>query len=207
MALLASPGGPEPRHADFPKRFLQVVNERMMPSTADLYSVVLRKHRGRTETGRWLRAMPSGRIRDLLDPYSESLKGGRVNPPGSFPVLYAVADEDGCRPALAAVGLDEPHTVIAVFSVALSRVLDLADPLVRRKLGVTVRDLTGSEETRVPQSLGVAAYNEGFEGVIYPRPLNPKCRNLAIFSDRITSGNIQLLELRTPGFTSKTCES
>jgi RES domain-containing protein len=150
--------------------------------------------------------MPAGRLRDLLDPYSESLKGGRVNPPGSFPVLYAVADEDGCRPALAAVGLDDPHTVIAVFSVALSRVLDLADPTVRRKLGVTVRDLTGSEETRVPQSLGVAAYNEGFEGVIYPRPLNPKCRNLAIFSERITSGNIQLLELRTPSFR-KICGS
>ena len=56
------------------------------------------------------------------------------------------------------------------------------------------------------QAIGVAAYNEGFEGVIYPRPLNPKCRNLAIFSDRITSGNIQLLELRTPGFTSRACE-
>lgn len=177
----------------------------MIPSAADVFSGVLRNHRGRSETGRWLRAMPAGRIRDLLDPYSESLRGGRVNPPGSFPVLYAVADEDGCRPALAAVGLDEPHTVIAVFSVSLSRVVDLADPRVRRKLGVTVRDLTDAEETRVPQSVGVAAYNEGFEGVIYPRPLNPKCRNLAIFSDRITSGNIQLLELRTPGLTSRTC--
>lgn len=148
--------------------------------------------------------MPAGRIRDLLDPYSESLKGGRVNPPGSFPVLYAVADEDGCRPALAAVGLDEPETVIAVFSVSLTRVLDLADPSVRRKLGVTVSDLTTNvEESRVSQTIGVAAYNEGFEGVIYPRPFNPRCRNLAIFSDRITSGNIQLLELRTPGFSAR----
>jgi RES domain-containing protein len=145
--------------------------------------------------------MPAGRIRDLLDPYSESIRGGRVNPPGSFPVLYAVADEDGCRPALAAVGLAEPETVIAVFSVSLSRVLDLADPSVRRKLAVTVKELAEPELTRVSQSIGVAAYNEGFEGVIYPRPLNPKCRNLAIFSDRITSGNIQLLELRTPGFS------
>jgi len=174
----------------------------MIPSSAaDLFSSVLRRFTGRAESGRWLRAMPAGRIRDLLDPYSESLKGGRVNPPGSFPVLYAVADEDGWRPALAAVGLDEPETVIAVFSVSLTRVLDLADPSVRRTLGVTVSDLTNVEESRVSQSIGVAAYNEGFEGVIYPRPFNPKCRNLAIFSDRITSGNIQLLELRTPGFS------
>ena len=175
----------------------------MIRSAADLFSLVLRSFPGRPESGRWLRALPAGRIRDLLDPYSESLKGGRVNPPGSFPVLYAVADEDGCRPALAAVGLDEPETVIAVFSVSLSRILDLADPTVRRMLGVSVRDLANGEETRVSQSIGVAAYNEGFEGVIYPRPLNPKCRNLAIFSDRITSGNIQLLELRTPGFSAR----
>jgi hypothetical protein len=178
----------------------------MIPSAADLFSVVLKSLPGRPESGRWLRAMPAGRLRDLLDPYSESVRGGRVNPPGSFPVLYAVADEDGCRPALAAVGLDEPETVIAVFSVSLSRVLDLADGSIRRMLGVTVRDLANGEESRVSQSIGVAAYNEGFEGVIYPRPLNPKCRNLAIFSDRITSGNIQLLELRTPGFTSRACE-
>src|SRR5262245_47483611 len=117
------------------RRFPEAVptgSEPMIRSAADLFTVVLRTFPGRTETGRWLRAMPAGRIRDLLDPYSESLKGGRVNPPGSFPVLYAVADEDGCRPALAAVGLDEPETVIAVFSVSLSRVLDLADPSVRR---------------------------------------------------------------------------
>jgi len=149
----------------------------MMSSAVDLFSAFLKTFPGRSESGRWLRAMPSGRIRDLLDPYSGSLKGGRVNPPGSFPVLYA-ADEDGCRPALA---LDEPETVIAVFSVMLSRVLDLADGSVRRKLGVSVRDLANAEESRISQAIGVAAYNEGFEGVIYPRPLNPKCRNLGIF--------------------------
>ena len=77
----------------------------MIPSATDLFSVVLKSLPGRPESGRWLRAMPAGRIRDLLDPYSESVRGGRVNPPGSFPVLYAVADEDGCRPALAAVGM------------------------------------------------------------------------------------------------------
>ena len=97
---------------------------------------------------------------------------------------------------------DEPETVIAVFSVSLSRILDLANPSVRRKVGVTVKDLGSADESRVSQAIGVAAYNEGFEGIIYPRPMNPKCRNLAIFSDRITSGNIQLLELLTPGTLS-----
>jgi RES domain-containing protein len=178
----------------------------MIPAATNFFSPALRGIPGRSESGRWLRAMPAHRIRDLLDPYQESLKGGRVNPPGSFPVLYAVADEEGCRPALAAVQLNEPETVVAVFSVVLSRVLDLADGSIRRKLGVTVSDLANADESRISQAIGMAAYNEGFEGVIYPRPLNPKCRNLAIFSDRITSRNIQLLELRTPGLPSRACE-
>jgi RES domain-containing protein len=150
--------------------------------------------------------MPAYRLRDLLDPYSESVRGGRMNPPNSVPVLYAVADDDGCLPLLG-VREDEPETVIAVFSVALSRVLDLADPAIRRRLGVTMKDLSSGDEPGISQAIGIAAYNEGFEGVIYPRPLNPKCRNLAIFSDRITSVNIQLLELRTPGLPSPSAEN
>jgi len=142
--------------------------------------------------------MPVHRIHDLLDPHVSSRKGGRVNPPGSFPVLYAVADQEGCRPLPSSFPADEPEPVIAVFSVSLSRVLDLADPDIRRRLNVPLEELLNAEEARVCQAIGVAAYNEGFEGVIYPRPLNPKCRNLAIFSDRISSDNIQLLELRTP---------
>lgn len=147
--------------------------------------------------------MPAHRIRDLLDPYSESMRGGRVNPPGSFPVLYAVSDDDGCRPMVPGSDGEEPETVIAVFSVTLSRVLDLFDPMIRRRLGISVRDLAGGDESTISQAIGIAAYNEGFEAVIYPRPLNPRCRNMAIFSDRITSNNIQLLELRTPGIPSR----
>jgi RES domain-containing protein len=171
----------------------------MTTVSTNLFGPILRRIPGRTESGRWLRAMPAHRIRDLLDPHLSSRRGGRVNPPGSFPVLYAVADEAGCRPPLAGFVLEEPETVVAVFSVALTRVLDLSDPGIRRELGVTLRDLLDGDEARIFQAIGVAAYNEGFEGVIYPRPLNPKCRNLAIFSERISSENIQLLELRSPG--------
>jgi RES domain-containing protein len=174
--------------------------------SSNLFSPLMKRVRGRAETGRWLRAMPTHRIRDLLDPYSESVRGGRMNPPGSFPVLYAVADDEGCLPMLG-VPEDEPETVIAVFSVSLVRVLDLTDPGTRRKLGITVADLSSADEPGISRSIGIAAYNEGFEGVIYPRPLNPRCRNLAIFSDRITSGNIQLLELRTPGLPSKSADN
>jgi RES domain-containing protein len=170
----------------------------MTPASTNLFSPLLHRIKGRAESGQWLRAMPAPRIRDLLDPHLSTRRGGRVNPPGSFPVLYAMADEDGCRPPLLSLPDGEAETVIAVFSVSLSRVLDLADPALRRRLGVSLQDLLSSDEARVSQAIGVAAYNEGFEAVIYPRPMNPKCRNLAIFSDRISSENIRLLELRTP---------
>jgi len=166
----------------------------MRTLSTNLFGPLLHRMPGRAENGRWLRAMPAHRIRDL-----SSRRGGRVNPPGSFPVLYAVADEAGCRPPLAGFASEEPETVVAVFSVALTRVLDVANPGVRRGLGVTLRDLLDGSESRIFQAIGVAAYNEGFEGVVYPRPLNQKCRNLAIFSEKISSENIHLLELRTPG--------
>src|SRR5204862_3126933 len=131
----------------------------MAPLSTNLFTPLLKTIKGRPETGRWLRAMPAHRIRDLLDPYASSEMGGRVNPPGSFPVLYAAADEVGCRPLL--MHRSEPETVIAVFSVSLSRILDLADPSVRRKVGVRVKDLGKADGTRVSQAIGVAAYNEG----------------------------------------------
>lgn len=184
------------------RRVLKDREQMVYPST-NVYSPLLRRIRGRAETGRWLRAMPAHRIRDLLDPYSESLKGGRINPPGSFPVLYAVADDEGCHPTLPGDEGEESEIVIAVFSVTLDRVLDLVDPAIRKKLGITVKDLASADETRISQAIGIAAYNEEFEGVIYPRPMNPRCRNLAIFSDLITSSNIQLLELRTPSIPSR----
>jgi RES domain-containing protein len=180
----------------FPRRVPE--SRRMRMLSTHLYEPLLRRIRGRPETGRWLRAMPVYRIHDLLDPHLSSRQGGRVNPPGSFPVLYAVADKEGCRPPMTSFP-DDSGTVVAVFSVALSRVLDLADPELRRRLGVPLRELLNPDEPRVCQAIGVAAYNEGFEGVVYPRPLNPKCKNLAIYSDRISSDNIQLLELRSPG--------
>src|SRR5437016_11139746 len=113
----------------------------MTKLSINLYEPLLRRIAGRPENGRWLRAMPAPRIRDLLDPHLSSRRGGRVNPPGSFPVLYAVADEEPCRPPLVSLARDEPETVIAVFSVSLSRVLDLVDPETRRRLAVPLREL------------------------------------------------------------------
>ncbi len=169
-----------------------------MNASPRLFSPALCAISGRRESGRWLRAMPADRAHDLLDPFNgESSRGGRVNPPGSFPVLYAAEDQPGCRPIYGCLCSGIPDAVIAVFHVSLSCVLDLTEPDLRRRLGITVRDLTDSSDPRIAHAVGVAAYNDGFDGIIYPRPWKPKCRNLAVFADRITSADISLLELRS----------
>ena len=155
---------------------------------------------GRAENGRWLRAMPSDKVNELLDPAGNCERGGRINPPGSFRVLYATEDEAGCRPRILECLDDSPGAVVAVFEAYLSKVLDLACSATRRKLGVSVRDLANGDDPRIAQAIGISAYNAGFEAIIYPRPSRPKCRNLAIFTDRVSSENIRLIEILSPIF-------
>jgi RES domain-containing protein len=170
----------------------------MPHATSRLFIHKLSGDLGRPQNGRWLRAMPAHKVHELLDPDENSTRGGRINPPGSFRVLYAAEDEEGCRPRILECLDDSAGTVVAIFETSLSRILDLTDAWVRRKLGVSVRDLSNGDDPRIAQALGIAAYNEGFEGVIYPRPSRPKCRNLAIFTDRVTSDNIRLIDILCP---------
>ena len=66
-------------------------------------------------------------------------------------------------------------------------VLDLAQRSIRRMLGVTLRQLNGLPDSATGRQLGDAAYDAGFEGIIYPRPLKRNRRNLALLSVVILS--------------------
>jgi len=76
---------------------------------------------------------------------------------------------------------------VVVLRVKLGRVLDLAQRSTRRTLGITLRQLNGPPASTAGQQIGAAAYEAGFEGIIYPRPLKPDRRNLALFMDRVTA--------------------
>ena len=170
----------------------------MSVSSPRLFIHKLSSVEGRPENGRWLRAMPAEKVNELLDPEGNCARGGRINPPGSFRVLYATEDETGCRPRILDCLNDSQGVVVVVFEAYLANVLDLACAPNRRKLGVSVRDLANGDDPRIAQAIGISAYNEGFEGIIYPRPSRPKCRNLAIFTDRVSSENIRLIEIISP---------
>lgn len=147
--------------------------------------------KGRPESGDWLRAVLLDHEQELHSILALMERGGRFNPPGKFPVLHAVEDDDGCRAGMLQWIREEqePDSIMAVvvLKVKLRRVLDLAQPTTRRALGVTLRELQGPHRTAAGQQIGAAAYEAGFEGIIYPRPLRRNRRNLALFMDRITA--------------------
>jgi RES domain-containing protein len=167
----------------------------MIDAISRLFQHPLSEVEGRPERGRWIRAMPAVRVPELLDADRNRLRGGRLNPPGSFQVLYAAEDELSLRERIVECLSGSPTTIVTVFDADLFRVLDLSDPRVRRQIGVTVGELWTGGEPSLMQALGVAARNEGFEGVVYPRPWRLRSRNIAIFTDRIDAERIRLVEV------------
>jgi len=149
----------------------------------------LQRVKGRPLAGDWLRAVMLDHEQELQRILTLMEHGGRFNPPGRFPVLHAVEDVAGCRAGLLQWIREEqqPDQIMAVvvLKVKLRRVLDLAQPSTRRALGITVRELNGLPGSLAGRQLGAAAYDAGFEGIIYPRPLKRNRRNIALFMDRI----------------------
>lgn len=101
-------------------------------------------------------------------------RGGRYNPPGSFPTLYlcrtracAVAElrREGERQAIGVDGL-LPRTLFR-YRVQLDGIVDLTDTEVLKFLDVTTDDLT-SRDLMVTQEIGVAAHHLGCRGLIAP---------------------------------------
>jgi RES domain-containing protein len=156
----------------------------------------IRRLKGRAESGDWLRAVHLDHHQELESILTLMQRGGRFNPPGRFPVLHAAEDDERCREGMLAWIREEqaPDRIraVVVLKVKLARVLDLAQPSTRRALGVTIRQLNGREDSPTGQQIGAAAYEAGFEGIIYPRPLKPRRRNLALFMDRVVARKNQV---------------
>ncbi len=165
-----------------------------MASRRQIRSVVRKvgRIRGRSETGRWVRAVPM-RPGDLpAGPWDGALRRGRVNPEGLFSVLYATEARPGfAREIVRTLLVREPDSdplTLVFCEVQLCRVLDLCDSRTRRSLGIALKDLADPDLGAVLGAIGEAAHETGFDGVIYPRPLRPDRRNLAIFLDRVEAG-------------------
>lgn len=152
---------------------------------------------GRPETGRWLQttvADPSSGAVELIELKEH---GGRLNPPGAFPVTYLAEDKETSRNEISRWIRNESaggsRFVTLVIESHLSKVLDLCDVSVRKTLGVSLAALARAEDMALTQSIGMAAHDAKFEGVIYPRALGNGARNLAIFNDRATDQEISIV--------------
>jgi RES domain-containing protein len=160
-------------------------------AVANPFRKKLKLVRGRPETGAWLRAVRLDQEQELQSILGLMARGGRFNPPGEFPILHAAEDDERCRERMLRWIREEqePDGVMAVIvlKVKLQRVLDLTSGATRRRLGITLRELNNSRTSKAGQQIGSAAHDAGFEGIIYPRPLKPTRRNLALFMDRINA--------------------
>jgi RES domain-containing protein len=120
---------------------------------------------------------------DLLTGEGSRKHGGRWNPPSSFATVYAaLSDTTALAEAKANhlyYGLDPtdalPRTIVAV-DIKLSRVLDLTDGKVRKKLGVSATRMRGDDwrtlnrrgAESLTQAIGRVAYENGLEGLLVP---------------------------------------
>jgi RES domain-containing protein len=153
---------------------------------------------GRSERGHWLRATvldPATRSFEITD--DDPTPGGRFNPPGRCPTLYLAQDDPPSREELVR-WTREAHgaisrSIVLIVEVHLRKVLDLCDPRTRHLLGVTLTDLMDSADMSLSRSVGVAAFRHGFDGIVYPRPLAPWTRNLAVFRERADAGAINVM--------------
>ena len=109
-----------------------------------------------------------------LDGHGARINGGRWNPPDSFAVVYT-ALEPGTIDAefqrlTRRTGLPAGTLLprrIARIDASLAKVLDLTDIGTRRRLGVTLAQLTDDDWART-QGIGQAAHFLGYEGVLAP---------------------------------------
>ena len=115
------------------------------------------------------------------------VRGGRWNPPGSFPVVYAASD-----PGVAAAEISRtaqrygvaiasllPRNLTTI-RVSLVRVLDLTDDSVLASVPLP-RSATTDEDLRLCEAVGDAAHYLGFEAILAPSAAAPGGTTLAIF--------------------------
>lgn len=129
------------------------------------------------------------------------IRGGRFNPPDSFPVLYlcttrpcTVAElrQLGRRQLIGVEGL--LPRVLYRYEVSLDLVLDLTSETSLEHLGVTEQQVTGSDLT-IPRQIGESAHATGSQA-IKAHSATGVDQVIAVFPESLGSGRIipELLE-------------
>lgn len=134
-------------------------------------------------------------VREGLDPLATtgSLKaGGRFNPQNEFGALYTSLDPKTAALEVArglrARGIDPEQFPAGAWWVyelelKLESVLDLTDPTVLEKSGISAERLTGSD-VNATREIAADARGRGYQALLVPSAAAPGCKNLVIFPDR-----------------------
>jgi RES domain-containing protein len=138
---------------------------------------------------------------DFISGSGAGYNGGRWNPPG-VRAIYASLDPVTAVKETYQEFLkygfevsDIRPRVMAGVKLNVKRLLDLTDGGIRRKLGFTLRELTGEDwhtiqidgEESWTQAIGRGATIAGFEGLLAPSARDWKGRNVVIYPDNLAS--------------------
>jgi hypothetical protein len=169
-----------------------------MPMGNDLGPAISRIA-GRPENGRWLHLAAQDPGSGAVELHELREQGGRMNPPASFPTAYLAEDTRSCRTLLDRWIRQEDRSprklVLLVLDVHLPKVLDLGCRAARSSLGITLSALEYPAGWICSQEIGRAAYQEGFSGIVCPRPYAQGGRNLAFFCDRTSDFDVSVVGL------------
>src|SRR6266511_1404509 len=131
------------------------------------------------------------------------VRGGRWNPPNSFPTLYLALDLETLgaefHRAAEREGL-QPEALLPRrvyrYEIRLAAVLDLRDARALDAAGLTDADIE-SDDLRACQAVGEAGHYLGSEGILAPSAVGPG-DVLAIFYSRLRAGSsVTHFELKT----------
>lgn len=122
------------------------------------------------------------------------IRGGRWNPPDSFPVLYMALSQDTVVAEFyrhaERQGMPPENMLprrFQEYQVELGLLLDLRDKQVRPDLGLTDAVIQ-SDDPSTCQSVGDAAHYAGFEGIVAPSATGTG-EVLAVFTDTLVAGS------------------
>jgi RES domain-containing protein len=104
----------------------------------------------------------------------------RYSEPGKGAV-YAGTKRDTALSEVKYYGVEEGR-VLSNQDKLLNNVLDLTDPRVREQMGITENDLVGNSY-KTTQSIGSAARENGYDGILAPSARDKQGSNLIIFPE------------------------
>lgn len=133
---------------------------------------------------------------DPLSGEGARLRGGRFNPPGSFPVLYICRSRPCAVSELERLGTLQGIGVEGLFprdlyayDISLERVLDATNPAVRRGIGIDL-DLLVAPEWTICQEIGTVFHALGAQGILSPSATGVG-EVLALFIQNLGMGHVE----------------